>query len=167
MRMKLSVALLAVAPLLVGQAAFAQAADDFKPASTNTPGQEYPKISSDLRAIFRVNAPDAQKVQVAVGKNFDMSRDTSGFWMVTTPPLVPGFHYYSIIIDGATVNDPNSETFFGVSKMMSGIEVPAPDQEFFERKLLPLEQREDLCRTGAVGRPKWLPDALCVLGVSA
>ena len=106
MRTKLWLALLAATPLLTAQAAFAQAADDFKPASTNAPGQEYPKINSELRAIFRVNAPDAQKVQVAVGKDYDMTKDTSGFWTVTTPPLVPGFHYYSLRVDGATVNDP-------------------------------------------------------------
>jgi len=124
-------AVLVATPLLVPRTSVAQVADDFKPASTNVPGQDYPKINSELRAVFRVNAPDAQKVQVAVGHNYDMTRDSGGTWMVTTPPLVPGFHYYSIIVDGATVADPNSETFFGVSKMMSGIEVPAPDQDFY------------------------------------
>lgn len=137
MKAPMWLALLTGAPLLISRAAFAQTADDFKPASTNVPGQEYPKINSELRAIFRVNAPDARTVQVAVGHTYDLTRDTSGFWMVTTPPLVPGFHYYSIIVDGATVADPNSETFFGVSKMMSGIEVPAPDQDFYSPKPVP------------------------------
>ena len=137
MKTRLWLAIVSLAPLLVPQVARAQGEDDFKPASTNAPGQDFPKISSDLRAIFRVRAPDAQKVQVAVGKDYDMTKDTSGFWTVTTPPLVPGFHYYSIIVDGATVNDPNSETFFGVSKMMSGIEVPAPDGDIYAPKPVP------------------------------
>jgi enterochelin esterase family protein len=90
---------------------------DSKPASTNAPGQEYPRLDSQLRATFRVRAPDAQKVQVRVGGGtYDMTQDTAGYWQVTTPPLVPGFHYYSLVVGGAVVNDPSSETFFGTGR---------------------------------------------------
>jgi hypothetical protein len=58
-------------------------------------------------------------------------------WTVTTPPLAPGFHYYSIIVDGASVADPKSETFFGVSKMMSGIEVPSVGEDFYAPQNVP------------------------------
>lgn len=43
---------------------------------------------------------------------------------MTTDPLVVGFHYYFLIVDGVAVNDPASETFFGCGKMASGIEIP-------------------------------------------
>jgi len=104
-----------------------------RPAATNAPGQEYPLIHPDLSVTFRVQAPDAEGVQVRVGGgNYDMTRDSAGFWLVTTPPLVPGFHYYSIAVGGASVSDPNSETFFGSSRNQSGIEIPAPDELIYE-----------------------------------
>ena len=136
MRTRIWLALLSAMPVLLAQNARAQA-DDFKPASTNLPGQEYPKLSSDLRAMFRVHAPAAQKVQVNLAGMHDMTRDSSGDWTVITPPLAPGFHYYSIVVDGAPASDPNSETVFGASRMLSGIEVPAPDQDFYAPKPVP------------------------------
>jgi hypothetical protein len=45
-----------------------QAADDSKPASSNIMGQEYPRVHTDLRVTFHLKAPDAQKVQVRMGK---------------------------------------------------------------------------------------------------
>jgi len=33
----------------------------------------------------------------------DMEKQPDGFWTITTPPLVPGLHYYTLIIDGAEV----------------------------------------------------------------
>src|SRR5687767_6363844 len=35
-----------------------------EPASTNVPGAEYPQILPDNRVVFRIKAPEAQKVQV-------------------------------------------------------------------------------------------------------
>ena len=43
------------------------AEDEAKPATSNLPGAEYPRIHSDLRVTFRVTAPDAKKVQVVPG----------------------------------------------------------------------------------------------------
>jgi hypothetical protein len=40
---------------------------------------------------------------------------------VTTPPIIPGFHYYTLLVDGASFNDPSSETFFGASRELSDI----------------------------------------------
>ncbi|MGD1108593.1 MAG: alpha/beta hydrolase-fold protein [Terracidiphilus sp.] len=99
------------------------------PAPTNTPGQEYPRILPDHSLIFRIKAPDAQNVQVQMGKTYDMTKDADGVWSVTVPPQVVGFHYYSLVIDGATVSDPASMSFFGANKMSSGIEVPESDAD--------------------------------------
>ena len=38
---------------------------DSVPAGTNVPGAQYPRITSDLRVVFRIKAPDAQKVEFA------------------------------------------------------------------------------------------------------
>jgi len=111
-----------------------QAADDCKPSSLNIPESKYPCVYSDNRAMFRVNAPDAQKVTVRIGRGFDMTKGPDGIWTVTTTPLVVGFHYYSLQIDGATVADPSTMTFFGSGWPNSGIEIPAPDAEFYQPK---------------------------------
>jgi enterochelin esterase family protein len=120
------------------------AADDM-PASSNVPGREFPKIHSDLRVTFRVKAPEASKVQLAprgddngLGRGpFDMQRDNTGLWTLTTPPVRPGFHYYGILIDGFAANDPNSETFFGWGQPTSGLEVPDATLDFYDAKDVP------------------------------
>jgi enterochelin esterase-like enzyme len=104
---------------------------DSKPASTNILGQEYPRIHVDRRATFRIKAPDAQKVELSIGKHYPMERDAAGNWTATTNPLVPGFHYYTILIDGANVCDPASETFYGMGRQASGIEIPTPGESFY------------------------------------
>jgi enterochelin esterase family protein len=83
-------------------------------------------------------APDAQKVQVRVGKAFDMVKGPDGAWTVTTTPLVEGFHYYSIVVDGATVADPATRTFFGSGWDNSAIEIPeAADVDYYLPKDVP------------------------------
>lgn len=94
-------------------------------ATTNIAQNSYPCVDGQSRATFRISAPEAKDVKVDIcGRRFDMKRDDKGMWSVTTDPLVEGFHYYSLIIDGVAVNDPASETFFGCGKQMSGIEIP-------------------------------------------
>jgi enterochelin esterase-like enzyme len=105
--------------------------NDSKPAPTNVPGSEFPKVDSQLRAVFRVEAPKARQVQLDLMEVYNMVKDKDGVWTVTTKPLDPGFHYYYLMIDSFRVADPASESFFGVGKMMSGIEIPAPDQDFY------------------------------------
>jgi enterochelin esterase-like enzyme len=115
-----------------------QAADECKPSSLNVPGAKYPCVYPDGRATFRVVAPDAQKVQVRVGGAYDMEKGPDGAWMVTTKPLVVGFHYYSLVIDGATVADPATRTFFGSGWDNSGIEIPEPaDVDYYLPKDVP------------------------------
>ena len=115
-----------------------QLGGDAQSASSNVPGQQYPKIDSERHAEFRLRAPTADRVQVDIGGHqYDMTRDDRGNWSVVTPPLVVGFHYYSFIVDGYSVADPASESFFGVSKMMSGIEVPSPGEDFYDAKDVP------------------------------
>ena len=71
-------------------------------------------------------------MRVHVDKDYDLQRDNQGIWSVTTPPLVPGFHYYWFIVDGVNVCDPASETFYGTGRQASGIEVPSKGEDFYE-----------------------------------
>ena len=106
-----------------------QAADECKPSALNIPEAKYPCVYPDSRAMFRVVAPDAQKVTVRIGRGFDMTKGPDNVWTVTTTPLVVGFHYYSLQIDGAVVADPSTMTFFGSGWPNSGIEIPEPDAD--------------------------------------
>ncbi len=111
---------------------------DARPASSNAAGQQYPKVDGQQRAEFRLQAPTAQRVQVDIGAHkYDLARDDKGLWAGVTPPLVAGFHYYALVVDGVAMADPASESFFGVSKMMSGLEVPSPGEDFYDLKAVP------------------------------
>ena len=108
--------------------------------STNIPGAEFPRLNSDQSATFRLKADQAQKVQLLMdfGQSpYDMSKGADGFWEVTTKPLLPGFHYYAISVDGFESNDPGSRVFFAARKEVSGLEVPSPESEFFAVKDVP------------------------------
>lgn len=107
------------------------------PAATNVRNAKYPQILPDNRVVFHVKAPDAQKVQVDLGKKYDMVKDTSGFWNVTTDVISRGFHYYSLLIDGLAIADPASETFYGMGRMASGIEIPYKEGGFYALKDVP------------------------------
>ena len=106
-----------------------QATGECKPSSLNIPGAPYPCIYPDRSVAFRVAAPQAQKVQVRLGGTHDMTRAPDGLWTVTIPPQVVGFHYYSIVVDGAVIADPATRTFFGSGWDNSGIEIPEPDAD--------------------------------------
>ena len=111
-----------------------------RPASTNIPGAEFPRINADSSATFRVRADQAQKVQLLMElgqSTYDMVKSKDGFWEVTTRPLLSGFHYYAISVDGLASNDPGSRTFFAAQKEVSGLEVPGPDSDFFAIKDVP------------------------------
>jgi enterochelin esterase family protein len=117
--------------------AHAQNAEPCLPSVLNIPEAKYPCLYPDRRALFRVAAPDAQKVRLRMGPGFDMTRGPDGIWSVTTTPLVVGFHYYSIQIDGAITADPSTHTYFGSGWQNSAIEVPAPDAAFYDHQDVP------------------------------
>ena len=116
---------------------WAQSADDCVPSVLNIPEAKYPCLYPDHRALFRVVAPDAQKVRLRMGPGFDMTKGPDGIWSVTTTPLVVGFHYYSLQIDGAVIADPSTHTYFGSGWQNSAIEVPSPDAGFYEHQDVP------------------------------
>ena len=115
----------------------AQNADEGVPAPTNITNARYPRILNDNRVIFQVNAPQANKVQVDLGRIYDMEKDEKGIWTVTTDQQVPGFHYYSLVIDGVRVSDPASESFYGTGRMSSAIDIPEEGADFYTIKDVP------------------------------
>ncbi|HEX7584305.1 MAG TPA: alpha/beta hydrolase-fold protein [Prolixibacteraceae bacterium] len=118
-------------------ASFDQISNVGRPAESNIRSAKYPQILPNGHAVFRVKAPEAQKVQLDLGKKYDMAKNAEGVWETTTDSLSEGFHYYSLIIDGVAVADPASETFYGMGRMASGFEVPFKGDAFYEIRNVP------------------------------
>ena len=113
-----------------------QPKEDFRPNEMNQPGQDYPQVNSEGYARFRVVAPDAKSVIVSLGLGGRggtvLRKDKDGVWTGTTEgPMDEGFHYYHLTIDGGVFNDPGTHNYFGSCRWESGIEIPAPDQDFY------------------------------------
>ncbi|WP_295211219.1 alpha/beta hydrolase-fold protein [uncultured Chryseobacterium sp.] len=107
------------------------------PAETNIRNAQYPQIMPNGKAIFRVKAPEAQKVQIDLGKKYELTKDSDGVWKTTTDSLSEGFHYYSMVIDNVPVADPSSKTFYGMGRYASGIEVPFAGDGYYAMKDVP------------------------------
>jgi enterochelin esterase-like enzyme len=103
-----------------------------RPAETNVRSAQYPQILPNGRAIFRIKAPEVQKLQLDLGKKYDMVKNSEGVWEVTTDSLSEGIHCYSLLIDGLAVADPSSETYYGMGRMASGFEVPFKGDSYYE-----------------------------------
>jgi len=150
MRLNLTVWILAL--VLWSQACWAQQVtastepNDFKPASSNQPGRQYPQVDSAGRVRARVVAPEAHTVLLDIGAvKYPMTKGEDGAWMGDSNPQDEGFHYYQLWIDGAAVPDPGSLYFYGAARWGSGVEVPAKDQDFYALKNVPHGQiREQL-----------------------
>jgi enterochelin esterase-like enzyme len=124
---------------LLGGSWSMEAAPAGAPAASNIGNAEYPRIATDLRVTFRLKAPNAKQVQLRGGTglvkdSLELVRNEDGSWTVTTPPAVPGFHYYWFVVDGLNVNDAASYAYFGWGRETSGIEVPEPGVDFYDAK---------------------------------
>ena len=116
----------------------ADVVEDFKPASTNQGGKQYPMVNSQRMVRAQIKAPEATFVGLDIaGKIYIMTKDENGVWTGTSEPQDEGFHYYQLNIDGASVPDPGSKYYYGASRWGSGIDVPAQDEEFYTVKNVP------------------------------
>ena len=91
----------------------------------NVPMAQYPQVDNQGRAIFQLRAPEAKEVVADIcGRKYPMTKDANGTWTVTTDPLVVGFHYYFLWIDGVQVTDPGTDAFYGCGRISSALEIP-------------------------------------------
>jgi enterochelin esterase-like enzyme len=121
------------------------AVEDFKPASTNQVGSDYPQVNSEGRVRVRIKAPEANNVQLDVsGVKYPLTKGSDGVWMGTSEPLDEGNHYYGLVIDGAEVPDPGSTYIFGSGAWRNDIEIPAKDQDFYVLKKVPHGQLREV-----------------------
>ena len=128
----LGLALLACLP------AVAQTNQQARSSAYNFSGVQFPRIEADSRVTFHFNAPNAQKVQVAIANiPLDMVKGDDGVWTYTSAPQAPGYHNYWMVVDGAKVLDPNVGSFIGYSQMCNGFEIPEPGVDFYDLKDVP------------------------------
>jgi enterochelin esterase family protein len=89
-----------------------------------------PEIGPDRRVTFRLRAPNAREVVVAVGQTkLSLQKDEQGVWSGTTEPLAPEIYTYSMIVDGTTIVDPSNRQFqtsFGSHQAMFSVPGSAP-----------------------------------------
>lgn len=129
-----------IAPLvfvLMVVSARAQLIENSTPALTNINQSQCPCIMPDNSVAFQVKAPNVQKIEIDLGKKYNMVKGDNGIWTVRTEPLEPGFHYYFLVIDDLPVADAASQSFFGTGKMTSGIDIPEKDVDFYDIKNVP------------------------------
>jgi enterochelin esterase-like enzyme len=141
--------LLAIAAFPVAAQTNQAPVEDFKPASTNQRGQDYPQVNSERRVRARISAPQAQSVLLDInGIKFPMTKDANGVWTGDSAPFDEGNHYYRLVIDGAEVPDPGSTFIFGSGKWQNDIEIPAFDQDFYALKNVPHGQMREVLYFG-------------------
>ena len=121
----------------VDTASFDKIGNVGRPAETNVRSARYPQILPDGHAVFRIKALEAQKIQLDLGKKYDMVKNGDGVWEATTDSLSEGIHYYSLIIDGVAVCDPASEAIYGMGRFASCFEVPYKGDSYFEIRNVP------------------------------
>ena len=94
-----------------------------------------PEVHPDRSVTFRLRAPQASTVTLtgdwlatlssSTGGPVPMTKDASGVWSVTTPPLEPTVHLYSFTVDGMNIADPiNPKIKLRVRTSASLVEVP-------------------------------------------
>lgn len=151
MKNKTLIALILVTGNCVAPAQTNQPADDWKPASSNMAGQEFPQVNPEGRVRARLSAPQAQNVQLNIsGVKFPMAKDTNGVWTGDSTPQDPGNHYYGLVVDGAEVPDPNGSFIFGSGAWRNAVEIPAPDQDFYALKNVPHGQVREIFYFGKI-----------------
>ena len=123
------------------------------PSDYNKSGSSFPQINADNSVTLSIRAPQAKAITVDLGGRYPMTKDENGVWTATTAPLVPGFHYYSLITGGLSFADPATYTFYGMSRYASAVEVneaPADADFYLPKKDVP---------QGAVRSVKFWSDA--------
>jgi enterochelin esterase family protein len=107
------------------------------------PSYVSPEVGADGRITFRYQAPGARAITVGGelgGRTYDMAKDASGLWSVTTDPLPPDIYTYTFNVDGLTALDPvNANTKYGYSIFgaASIVQVPGNEPQFYDVKPVP------------------------------
>ncbi len=127
---------IACSSLLIAQqpappaAAAAPAAAQPGRGGRGAPPVKSPEVAADGRVTFRLRAPNAKEVAVALGgKRLPLQKDEQGVWSLTSDPMPPDIYTYSLVVDDASMNDPANrqvQTSFGSFQSMFVVPGPKP-----------------------------------------
>ena len=73
-----------------------------------------PEVTGERQLVFRINAPQAQRVRLSasdipgLGQNTAFAKNDAGVWEITVGPVPPGSYRYNINVDGVAVIDPRN-----------------------------------------------------------
>jgi enterochelin esterase family protein len=98
---------------------------------TPAPPVVSPEVTTDRHIVFRVNAPQAQRVRLSagdipgLGQTGVFAKNDAGVWELTIGPIDPGSYRYNINVDGVAVIDPrNPATSESNTNTWSVVHVP-------------------------------------------
>ena len=101
----------------------------FNAAAQRPPAISSPDINPDHSITFRYYSRTAQKVTLRgefLTSSLAMSKDTSGIWSITVPPVKPDIYPYSFRVDSVELADPNNTNIFANERFKrSIIDIPA------------------------------------------
>src|SRR5260370_15684217 len=89
-----------------------------------------PEVQGDGRITFRLRAPNAAKVEVAIegqGPATPMQKNEQGIWSATAGPLPPDIYGYSLVADGTPLIDPSNPLMKpNLLTTESAVHIPGP-----------------------------------------
>lgn len=94
------------------------------------PSISSPEVHADNAVTFRYYSRSAKKVSVSgefSAARIPMTKDSSGVWSVTVPPVKPDIYPYSFWVDSVNVADPNNTYIFANERFKRSI-VDIPGQ---------------------------------------
>lgn len=97
-------------------------------AQQRPPAISSPEVHSDHRITFRYFSKKAQNVTLNgefLNAPVALTKDTSGIWSVTVPPVKPDVYPYSFWVDSVQIADPNNTHLFANERFKrSLVDVP-------------------------------------------
>lgn len=102
-----------------------------------------PEVHADRRVTFRIRAPKASEVTLAMdfmaaNSRESMTKDSQGVWSVTIGPLDPTVYIYTFTVDGVTMADPvNPNIKLRARTSASMVEVPADPPSIWDARDVP------------------------------
>nr|HMP31650.1 alpha/beta hydrolase-fold protein [Saprospiraceae bacterium] len=90
-----------------------------------------PHVHSDQSVTFRYYSKSAKEVKLSgefLREPVSLTKDTSGIWSITVPPIAPDVYPYNFVVDGVGVSDPNNTYLFANERFKRSI-VDIPGKE--------------------------------------
>lgn len=98
------------------------------------------EVADDRTVKFRISAPNASEVIASgdFGAAVRLTKDDSGIWSGTTPPLSSDFYSYNFSVDGVRTLDPRNVTIKpGINSLENIFEVPGDANAYQADRAVP------------------------------